>query len=189
MKNAIIIHGMPEKKEYFNLKGDSESNCHWLPWLQKKLIVKGILAQTPEMPEPYEPVYEKWCKIFEEFEITPETILVGHSCGGGFLVRWLSENMINVGMVVLVAPWIDTEKELDTNMFNFVIDPEIISRTNGLTVMYSIDDDLVIIKSIDELKAILPSADFRKYLDKGHFTLGAMGTRDFPEIIEILGLQ
>ncbi len=59
MKTAIIVHGMPPKEEYFNSAYPSQSNKHWIPWIQKQLILNGILAQTPEMPEPYDPDYTK----------------------------------------------------------------------------------------------------------------------------------
>ena len=81
MKNAIIIHGMPSKEEYFEVGRSSSSNNQWLPWLQAKLVKQNILAQTPEMPEPYNPKYEEWKKVFEQFDVNEETILVGHSCG------------------------------------------------------------------------------------------------------------
>lgn len=188
MKNAIIIHGMPSKEEYFSIASYKASEQHWLPWLKERLIFKEVQTNTPEMPEPYEPRYEKWKETFEQFEITSETILVGHSCGGGFLVRWLSENKMKVGQVVIVAPWTDPlpEKELNTGMFDFTIDPELVSRTAGVNIMYSLDDDEVILKTIDELKAALPQATFKEFSDKGHFTLGDMGGVEFPEILEIL---
>lgn len=188
MKNAIIIHGMPSKENYYSFGTDSESNCHWLPWLQKEFTIREILAQTPEMPEPYEPVYEKWCSVFNQFSVNEYTILIGHSCGGGFLVRWLSENKIKVGQVLLVAPWTDPEKELSTGMFDFIIDPDLVSKTAGLTVMYSLDDDETILKTVDELKAALPQAIFKEFSDKGHFTLEDTGTVEFPEILETLEL-
>ncbi|MEX0652068.1 MAG: alpha/beta fold hydrolase [Candidatus Paceibacterota bacterium] len=73
------------------------------------------------MPEPYLPNYEKWIEVFEQFKVDEETDLVGHSCGAGFLLRWLSENKINVGKLVLVAPWIDPINELgdENNFFDF----------------------------------------------------------------------
>ncbi len=188
MKNAIIIHGMPSREDYFSASTDSESNCHWLPWLQKELINRGILTQTPEMPEPYEPVYEKWCSVFEKFQIDEETIIIGHSCGAGFLIRWLSENKVNVGKVVLVAPWTDPDKELDTGMFDFVIDPDLVSRTQGTNVMYSLDDEESVIKTVNELKVAFPTVIFKEYLDKGHFTLEDIGTKEFLEILEVLNL-
>ena len=64
MKTAIILHGMPEEKNYFDAGADSQSNCHWLPWLQQQLLVQGTLAQTPELPKPYMPVYEAWKAVF-----------------------------------------------------------------------------------------------------------------------------
>ena len=59
MKTAVILHGMPSKEEYFNESSPAQSDKHWLPWIQRQLIVNGIFAQGIEFPEPYEPVYEK----------------------------------------------------------------------------------------------------------------------------------
>ncbi len=137
MQTAIIVHGMPSKEEYLDGTVPSPSNSHWLPWLQRQLLLRGIVAQTPEMPEPYEPKYELWKSVFEQFTLNEETVLVGHSCGGGFLVRYLSENEIKVGAVVLVAPWIDTERSLATKMFDFSIDTHLAQKTRKLTVFVS----------------------------------------------------
>jgi hypothetical protein len=41
MKNAVLIHGMPSKDEYFDPSAPSLSNAHWFPWLQKQLIING----------------------------------------------------------------------------------------------------------------------------------------------------
>lgn len=107
MKNAIILHGKsgPGEQEYYNPDFPAASNSHWIPWLQKQLMIRDIYAQTPEVPNSWKPDYATWCKEFERYDITPETVLVGHSCGGGFLVRWLSERPdVRVDKVVLVAP-------------------------------------------------------------------------------------
>ena len=108
MKNAIIIHGTCDEDEYFSDKYPSLSNSHWFPWLQKQLLINNIFTQTPEMPEAHKPDYDKWKKEFEKFDVNSETILVGHSCGGGFLIRWLSENKIKIKKLILVAPWLDS---------------------------------------------------------------------------------
>lgn len=84
MKNAIIIHGMPSKEEYLNPANVSPSQNHWFSWLQRQLVLNGILAQTPEMPTPYEAHYSEWASVFEQFDITEDTTLVGHSLGGVF---------------------------------------------------------------------------------------------------------
>lgn len=188
MKKAIILHGMPDMEDYYSQNGDSESNCHWIPWLQKQLIVNGTLAQTPEMPAPYTPNYEKWRSVFGQFTVDESTDLIGHSCGGGFLLRWLTENKQKVGKVVLVAPWIDPINELGDNnsFFHFEIDPELVSRTKGMRVFNSSNDDEVIHQSVEQILNILPTAQVREMEGKGHFTLSGMGTREFPELAATL---
>ncbi|MFA6446268.1 MAG: alpha/beta hydrolase [Candidatus Paceibacterota bacterium] len=186
MKTAIIVHGWPSKEEYFKTKGPSPSNRHWLPWVQHQLIIKGVLAQTPEMPDAYLPVYEKWKSVFERFDVDEDTILIGHSCGGGFLVRWLSENKVRVGKVVLVAPWLDPVKELDTGIFDFIIDSDIAGRTAGLTIMYSTDDEKTILETINLLKEKTKGITFKEFNNKGHFCYSDMKTDQFPELMELL---
>lgn len=188
MKNALIIHGMPDKKEYLASGAIRASDNHWIPWLKEYFYSLDIKTETPEMPEPYAPNYKKWKSVFEKYELTPETILVGHSCGAGFLVRWLSENKVSVGKVVLVAPWMDPTKEFTTEMFDFIINPDIIEQCAELTVMYSADDDGEVTKTVDELKAVFPQVAYKEFSNKGHFTLEDMGTTAFPEILEVLGL-
>ena len=106
MKNAILVHGWVGKQEYYDERYPTASNSHWFPWLTKQLMIRDIHTVAVEMPNGFYPQYEVWKREFERFDITPETLLVGHSCGGGFLVRWLSETDQKVGRVVLVAPWI-----------------------------------------------------------------------------------
>lgn len=189
MKTAIILHGMPSKDEYYNPESQTESNKHWLPWIQRRLILRDILAQTPEMPRPFEPVYEEWKNVFEQFSIGKDTILIGHSCGAGFLVRWLSENKVQVGKVVLVAPWIDPEpRELNTGFFEFTIDPELPARTESLVIMSSDNEpNKPVRRSIEILTEALSGAKSIELKDKGHFTSRGMGSPEFPELeVEVL---
>ena len=185
MKNAIIVHGMPGKEEYYSPEFPSASNFNWIPWLQKQLIIKDIKTDTPEMPYAYSPDYPIWKTEFERFGITPETILVGHSCGGGFIVRWLSENKnTQVGKVVLVAPWIDPEGKLDTGFFNFNIDPNVASRTRELVIFNSNDDAHDIQKSVSKLKSVIKNVKYIEFDKYGHFCQSDLGTDAFPELLE-----
>lgn len=184
MKTAIIIHGMPTKKDYFGSTGQSESNCHWLPWIQKQLIAKGILAQTPEMPEPYDPDYKKWCSVFERFDINEDTHLIGHSCGAGFIIRWLSENNIKVGKVVLVAPWINPNGTEETKMFDFNMDENLVEKTKGVTIFNSTDDGKEMQDSVTAIKNKIKSIKIRDFENYGHFCFRNMKTDAFPELLE-----
>ena len=185
MKNAIILHGRPSKKEYYSDKYPSASNSHWLSWLQKQLLINDIHAVTPEIPLAFEPVWEVWCKEVDRFEIGPQTVLVGHSTGGGFWLRWLSEHKeVRVGNVILVAPWIDVEKDSAPEFFDFKIDENLASRTKRLTIFHSIDDVAEIQSSVKELRKRLKNLKYREFHGYGHFTFHDMKTRKFPELFE-----
>ena len=188
MKNAIIVHGKPGKEEYYSDECPSSSNFAWIPWLQKQLIIKDIKADTPEMPHAYEPQYELWKTEFERFDVTPETILVGHSCGGGFLVRWLSENKdVKVNKVILVSPWIDPEKENKYDFFcDLEIDPSLYSRANKI-IAYTSDNDFEHCKeSVRVISEIIPEIKVREFIGMGHFIPMHMKTNEFPELVEDL---
>ena len=189
MKSAIILHGRPDKDEYYDPKTPSESNLHWIPWLQKHLIINDVLAQTPEMPCPFAPRYPAWKREFERFDIGPETLLMGHSCGGGFMVRWLSENKkVRTGKVVLVAPWInpDNNPVSDTaDFFDFEIDTDIVSRTAGITIFNSDNDKESVQKSVRIIRDKVKDIEYREFQKRGHFCVGDMGV-EFPELLKEL---
>lgn len=116
---------MPWKKEYYNEQVSLSSNYHRIPWLQKQLIVRDWEAFAPEMFHVYDPQYVIWQRELERFDINQETVLVGHSCGGGFLLRWLSEHPdVQIQKLVLVAPWIDVTVFLPekNEFFDFTLD-------------------------------------------------------------------
>lgn len=158
MKQAIILHGRPSKEEYYSDRYPSASNSHWLPWLQKQLLIKDIPAYTPEVPYCYDLDYEKWCKEFERYEVTPDTTLVGHSCGGGFIVRWLGEHPeIKVDKVILVAPGapaVDADWSR-YSFFDFTISPNLASQTQGITIFGSDNDSSGIMESVQKYRAVI----------------------------------
>ena len=182
MKNAILLHGTCDKEEYFSEKYPSLSNSHWFPWLQKELLINNISAQTPEVPEAFNPQYHIWEKEFERYDVGSQSILVGHSCGGGFMVRWLSENKINIEKLALVAPWLDPNRFQTKDFFDFVIDKDIVSRVKELHILISDNDEEDVLKSVHILNEKLPNAISHELKGKGHFT----GIDKFPELLEIL---
>jgi hypothetical protein len=187
MRNVIILHGKPEKDEYYDPKFPSASNSHWLPWLQKQLTVNGIKADTPEVPMAFNPQWDLWVKEVERFEITPNTILIGHSCGAGFWVRYLSEHKdLSVSKVVLVAPSLGKDWD-NHDFFDFTIDSEISKRTKSIIVFYSDNDKQSILDTVKTLQQTIPSINIREFHGLGHFTYEDMKTSEFPELLtEIL---
>ncbi|MBW4061968.1 alpha/beta hydrolase [Candidatus Saccharibacteria bacterium] len=184
--NAIIVHGMTSRDEYYDDAMPSMSNNHWVPWLQKQLLIRGIATATPEMPLAYAPDYEVWRREFERYEIGPETILVGHSCGGGFLVPWLSEHQDKrVKQVLLVAPWLDPFREDTTDFFEFDIDPGLATRSP--TWLFHSDDDSVGVQtSVTTIRVALKDIRDVGFHGYGHFTFNDLGTTAFPELLSTL---
>ena len=186
MRKAIILHGTPEKEEYFSDKYPACSNHHWFPWLQKQLLIRGIFARTPEMPEAYKPDYKKWRDEFERFNVDDNTTLIGHSCGGGFLVRWLSENKVYGDKLILVAPWLDPDRRKTSDFFDFRIDPDISKRFKEIHLFISRDDEKDILTSVDAIKKVIPNIIFHNFNNKGHFCIEDLKTEAFPELLEVI---
>ena len=185
MKNAIILHGTCSRKDYYDPAVPALSNSHWLPWLQKQLMARDIYAATPEVPHAYKPDYHLWRQEAERYQIGPETVLVGHSTGGGFWMRYLSEHPdLRVGKVVLVAPWLDLNNIKKTTFFTFEIDPELVSRTAGVTILNSTDDHPGIHWSVEILRQTIRGITYREFDDYGHFCIEDMGTPEFPELLQ-----
>lgn len=188
MTNAILLHGKPDKDEYDDPNHPSASNDHWFPWLQKQLTMCGINTQTPEMPNAWQPYYPDWQKEFERYDITPETTFVGHSCGAGFIVRWLSEHPdAQVGRVVLVAPSLgkDWPQEL-REFFDFTMDPNLAARTQKLTVFESDNDGPGIQEAYEIYRTTLKGVEFKDFHGYGHFCAFDTGRTDFPELLAAL---
>ena len=187
MRNAILLHGLPSKSEYYNDKYPSASNFHWLPWLQKQLLISGIKTDTPEIFNAYDPHYEAWVKEVERFDITPETTLVGHSMGAGFWVRYLSEHSeIFIDKLVLVAPWLNLNHEYDFDFFDFEINPIITEHTNEVIIFNSDNDSGGVHAAADFIQEKLPRAKTTLFHNYGHFTLGTMKTDAFPELRDVI---
>lgn len=187
MKQAIILHGKPSKQEYYDPSYPSASNSHWIPWLQKELLTHDIAAHTPEMPNAYSPNYSLWSDIFERYDITKDTVLVGHSCGAGFLIRWLSEHTdTSVDKVVLVAPWLDPDNKLDSGFFDFSIDRTVAERTKGITIFNSTDDGEDIQKSVAHIRQQIDTVQYKEFENYGHFCLADMKTTEFPELLDYI---
>ncbi len=187
MKNAIILHGKPDREEYYDPVMPSMSNAHWLPWLQAQLLKQDIHAVTPEVPFAFDPEWDLWRREVERYDIGPETMIVGHSCGGGFWLRWLSEHKdISVGKVVLVAPSLGLSWETGREKFfgDFMLDPDLVQRTKGVTVFYSDNDHDGILDAQKSISEQVKSVAFRKF-HLGHFTIDDTGT-EFPELLDEL---
>jgi len=186
MKNAIILHGGPDKEEYYDLEAPSMSNAHWIPWLQGQLLKKDIPAATPEVPRSFDRNWKVWKTEVERYDMTPETILVGHSTGAGFFVKYLSINpKLKVGKVILVAPWLDPDRKQTKNFFDdFEISKDLVKQTKGITIFSSDNDQESVLKTVKILRKEVKGVEYREFRNYGHFCYGDLKTTKFPELLE-----
>lgn len=186
MKNAIIVHGWASLGEFNNKDFPTPSNAHWIPWLSKELMIKDIHTVAVEMPKADLPVYNDWKKEFERFDVTTETVLVGHSCGAGFLVRWLSENPnINLNKLMLVGPSLGLSWD-DRSFFDFEIDPKISERVEKIVIIVADNDKQAILDATEIYAKKLSTAKVLRMKQGGHFTYKDMGKHESPELLEEL---
>lgn len=183
--DCIIIHGCPSDVEKAMNPKTRTYDKHWIPWLKKELTARGIKTETPLMPEPWYPNYETFKKEFEKYKVTNNTVLIGHSCGCAFLVRYLGETKRKVFKLILVAPWKISEGEdnFRKKFYEFPIDSTIKERVKEIIMFTSDNEEEGGKKSLSIFQKALGGRVIN-LKGKGHYTLGDMGTKEFPELIK-----
>lgn len=183
--NCIIIHGCPSNAEKAMNPETRTYDKHWIPWTKSMLTLLGISTETPLMPDPWEPSYEKFKQEFEKQEVSESTILIGHSCGTTFLLRWLGESKQRVAKLILVGPWAVADKDDDARraFYEHPIDPSIKERVGEIIYFTSDNEHPDGQKSLQIIHAVIGG----KIIDlpgRGHYIMRDMGTEEFPELIE-----
>ena len=183
--NCIIIHGCPSNEKRAMNPETRTYNKHWMPWLKKELIKNSVEVEMPLMPNPWAPNYEAFKKEFEKYPVPKNTILVGHSCGCAFLVRWLGESKQKIHKLILVAPWKISDKNdgYKKSFYEYPIDESIRSRVDKIVMFTSDDEEEDGKKSVKIFHEAL-GGKVIELKNHGHYTMGDMGTEEFPELLE-----
>ena len=181
MKNAFIFHGTG---------GFPEEN--WFPWLKNKLEKRGIVVTVPKFPTPEGQSLQAWLEIMKPYEqeVNAETIIIGHSLGGLFLLRYLEQLKDAVGSSVFVAASAGVMPikfdEADAAFSGgFVFNWGAIHRVAGKTAVFHSDNDPYISLGNGELIAEKLGTDFHMLQNAGHFNT-ASGHTKFPQLLNII---
>ncbi len=136
------------------------------------------------MPNAMYADYNAWAIWFEKMIpfMRAGVILVGHSLGGGFLLRYLTENQlpVTVAQLHLVAPCIDDFECPGVGGFKIDIDTwtDFVSKVDTVHLWHSSDDTLVPIHHSERLVAKYPKAIPHYFANRGHFL-----EPEFPELL------
>ncbi len=93
-RTVAIVHGT---------KGNPQGN--WFPWLKAELEKKSLRVCVPQMPTPEGQDLEAWLHVFEAEvgELDESSILIGHSVGAVFALRYLEQRERAIRAAFLVA--------------------------------------------------------------------------------------
>jgi len=184
----IFIHGIPAWFDARKPQDETPSNKAWIRWLSSQLLFHNIHPIVPDMPNMYFPNYRAWEKELDRYKPDENTILVGHSCGAGFLLHYLSKHRITVKKLIFVAPWrgetVPMVRDLcDDEFWDYVIDRDLINRcTEGITLFCTTADVFIISAAVKEIMRRLPDTK-RIILDRTHGHFGD-SIKVFPEMLD-----
>ncbi|MBU2576735.1 MAG: class I tRNA ligase family protein [Nanoarchaeota archaeon] len=184
ISNVVLVHGCPDSNE----PRDPETRTyekHWRLWLKGELEKRNIKVDAPLMPEPWAPDYKKWKKEFDKLDIDENSVLIGHSCGCAFLVRWLGDIKRKIKKLILVAPWKIAYKGdgSDKDFYEYKIN-ECVRLNVGEVVIFTSNNEEEDGKKSVKLFEKDIGGEIIELKNQGHFTYGDMGTHEFHKLFD-----
>lgn len=184
--NIVFCHGVLDLDEDWNTR-QYNPNKRWEDWLQFMVeFDHDVIMQMPKFPHAHELLmkYDEWEKIMDKQDINHDTVLIGHSAGGGFILKYMALHPeLHVRQIVLVAPWLDAENAQPFGFYkDFELNNSILAQTEkGIDLMISDDDDPLIINSCNKITKNISGIRVHKFSGYGHFI-----RPELPEIISII---
>jgi uncharacterized protein len=191
-KQLLVIHGGDAYDRYEDYIASLKQAELSLARLQKK-DWKSNLHQTlgqeydvilPRMPNAQNARYAEWKIWFEKIiPLLDETVvLIGHSLGGVFLAKYLSENKYpkKIKATFLVAAPYNTVTYDPFVDFNLGDSLALFAEQGGTIFLYHSSDDVVVpYHAVERYAQQLPDAIRRVFDDRGHFNAESL-----PELVE-----
>ena len=197
-KQVVVIHGGDTFETYeeylkflrgyqIDIERYKSGKTDWKPWLRQKLG-SDYEVILPVMPNRTNAQFSEWKLWFEKFIpfLNDEVILVGHSLGGTFLAKYLSENQFpkQIKAVFLVGAVYNKDSE-GYPLVSFALPTGLNLQVKQIYLYHSKDDHVVPFTSLKQYKKTLPNAQTRIFNNRGHFN-----QEEFPELVEdILNLD
>lgn len=182
MKNVIMVHGYNGIPKVYE-------------WLKEELIQKGYLVIVPKFPTQEGVIYNMWRKIFDNYknDINEQTIIIAHSIGNEFMIKYLADNNININMYISLAGFADSfenegKEDLNRAVKEFLVTKKEVEKFKKLVYkkysIYSDNDHLVPLEVLEEYPKILEA---KSILIKGIGHMGKKsGLEKLPKVLEII---
>ncbi len=175
MSNIFVFHGV---------EGTPQEN--WFPWLKVELEKLGQNVFVPQFPTPQGQELEQWLSAFEQYKdlVNPDTIFVGHSLGGLFMLSLLEKFQVKASFFAASFPGLPGN-EFDDGMRSFAKEfdwPRICQNSPQNFVFQGSDDPYVSLETANKLAESL-NTEPRVIQNGGHFN-GSAGYTQFPILLE-----
>ncbi len=174
MKTVFIFHGTG---------GYPEEN--WFSWLKGEMEKNDYTVHVPQFPTPENQTLEAWFAVFEKYEglLNDQTIVVGHSLGGSFLLRLLERIPSPIATACFVATPIGVPPvknlEADKPFTGFPFDWKKIRKNAGNFMVFQSDTDPYVSLANGEEIANQLNVPLQFIPNAGHFNKAA-GYTEFP---------
>lgn len=191
-QQIVVIHGgdaYATYEEYLQSLREKEITLERLRQKDWKSNLQQDLGEdyevlTPRLPNAQNARYVEWKIIFDKIVplLSDNVILIGHSLGGLFLVKYVSENKTpkTIKATLLVATPYSTQDYEPIVDFSIERSLTPFEMTGGKIIFYQSRDDVVVpFENVKKYKAALPAAELRIFEDRGHFN-----QEHFPELVE-----
>jgi uncharacterized protein len=194
-RSLVILHGgttfdtSVKYIAYLKKRAVSADNfkprSDWKDAAVKKLGRKYDIF-LPQMPNKTSARYEEWKIWFERMLpfVGANSVLVGHSLGGIFLVKYLSERKLKKklrALVLVAAPFDDTEGETLADFRPPRSLRRISAQAKEVYIAHSSDDPVVPYAHARKYLDNIPRAKLLTFHDRGHFN-----QKNFPELFRLL---
>ncbi|MBI2109416.1 MAG: alpha/beta hydrolase [Parcubacteria group bacterium] len=192
-KQVIFIHGGEtfntheeyiEYLKYSEYDPTKEPEKRWKDSFAKELG-DDFEVFTPSMPSKYNAKYKEWEIWFQKLlpHVRNDIILVGHSLGGIFLVKYLAIHAFPVKIAatfLVAAPYDDKDSAYSLADFELPESLALFEKQAGKVFIYhSKDDTVVSFSDCKKYAAQLPRATVIDFEKRGHFM-----QESFLELVE-----
>ncbi|MBX9809386.1 alpha/beta fold hydrolase [Candidatus Gracilibacteria bacterium] len=202
-KNQILMIGGGEAfentEQYLKFLEDypydlREKYKSWKGWLLTGLSddFEGIRVEMPATQNSYYAAWKIWFEKYFQYLGDKKIIIIGHSLGGIFLAKYLSENNFPkpIHSIHLISPVFDNSGLKGESTASFSFDPKnlenIINQSNNIHIWHSKDDTVVPFEHSMKFHTYLNGSILHTFDNRGHFSGQSHFVELFLEIQKVL---